>query len=140
MLILSEMNLPPRFLAFDQVIALHKLQIDQFGGSPGVRDEGLLHSTLAQPQTGSGDKYFYDGNKRIAAIAAAVFLQVNGLRVTADEDEFEKLVMDTDQGLVSKKHDTDDYRCPSLWRRLEGWMRYKTEPMECTTLEIIESE
>jgi len=45
---------------------------------------------------------FVDGNKRIAALAAAVFLEINGVTITADEDEFEKLVMDAAKGSVSK--------------------------------------
>ncbi len=108
------MNLRPKFVSLDQVVALHKLQIEQFGGSQGIKDEGLLLSALAQPEAGSLDQYFhkdlyemaaaylfhlvknhafYDGNKRIAALISAVFLQVNGLIVTANEDEFEKLVL-----------------------------------------------
>lgn len=121
----------PKFLTTEQVEALHKLQIDQFGGAPGVRDEGLLLSALAQPESGYGDQYlhkdlyemaaaylfhlvknhaFYDGNKRIAAITAAVFLQVNGLQVVANEDEFEKLVMDAAQSLVTKEQIADFFR------------------------------
>jgi len=53
---------------------------------------------------------FYDGNKRIAAITAAVFLQVNGLQVIANEDEFEKLVMDAAQSLVTKEQIADFFR------------------------------
>jgi death-on-curing protein len=125
------MNPAPKFLTFDQVLSLHKLQIDQFGGSHGVKDEGLLLSALAQPESGFGDEYFHkdlfemaaaylfhlvknhafhDGNKRIAALTAAVFLQVNGLMVTADEDEFEKLVLDAAQSLVTKEKIADFFR------------------------------
>lgn len=125
------MNSNPKFLTFDQVLSLHKLQIDQFGGSHGVKDEGLLLSALAQPESGFGEEYFHkdlfemaaaylfhlvknhafhDGNKRIAALTAAVFLQVNGLMVTADEDEFEKLVLDAAQSLVTKEQIADFFR------------------------------
>jgi len=125
------MNPEPKFLTLDQVVALHKMQIDQFGGSHGVKDEGLLLSALGQPETGFGDQYFHkdlfemaaaylfhlvknhafnDGNKRIAALTAAVFLQVNGFMVTADEDEFEKLVLDAAQSLVTKEQIADFFR------------------------------
>lgn len=118
------MSLSPKFVTFDQVLFLHKLQIDEFGGSHGVKDEGLLRSALAQPESGFGADYFHkdlhemaaaylfhlvknhafvDGNKRIAALVSAVFLEINGLNLTADEDEFEKLVMDTAQGPISKE-------------------------------------
>lgn len=125
------MSLNPKFLTLNQVIALHQLQIDQFGGSPGVKDEGILLSALGQPESGFGDEYFHkdlyemaaaylfhlvknhpfnDGNKRIAALAAAVFLQVNGLMVTADEDEFEKLVLDAAESLASKEQIAEFFR------------------------------
>ena len=125
------MNQAPKFLTFDQVIALHQMQIDEFGGSPGVKDEGLLASALAQAESGFGEEYFHkdlyemaaaylfhlvknhafnDGNKRIAAITAAVFLEVNGLRIVADEDEFEKLVMDAAQSLMTKPEIADFFK------------------------------
>ncbi|OGQ33481.1 MAG: hypothetical protein A3F16_08790 [Deltaproteobacteria bacterium RIFCSPHIGHO2_12_FULL_43_9] len=121
----------PKFLTIDQVIALHKLQIDKFGGSHGVKDDGLLLSALAQPESGFGEECFHkdlyemaatylshlvknhafhDGNKRIAALTASVFLQVNGLKVTADEDEFEKLVLDAAQSLKTKEEIADFFR------------------------------
>lgn len=120
-----------RFLTCNQIIALHKLQIDEFGGSHGVKDEGLLLSAIAQPESGFGDEYFHkdifemasaylfhlvknhafhDGNKRIAALTAAVFLEINGHTVTADEDEFEKLVLDASQSLASKENIADFFR------------------------------
>lgn len=125
------MNPDPKFLTVEQVQTLHRLQIDEFGGSHGVRDEGLLLSALAQPESGFGEQYFHkdlyemaaaylfhlvknhafhDGNKRIAALTAAVFLQVNGLKVTANEDEFEKLVLDAAQSLVTKEQIADFFR------------------------------
>ncbi len=118
------MSLLPKFLTHDQVVRIHKLQIDLFGGLHGVKNEGLLLSALGQPETGFGDQYFHkdlyemaaaylfhlvknhafhDGNKRIAALTAAVFLQVNGFMVIADEDEFEKLVLDAAQSFVTKE-------------------------------------
>ena len=125
------MSLNPKFLTLQQVIALHQWQIDQFGGTPGVKDEGLLLSALGQPESGFGDEYFHkdlyemaaaylfhlvknhafhDGNKRIAALAAAVFLQVNGLIVTAKEDEFEKLVWAAAQSFVSQEQIAEFFR------------------------------
>ncbi len=121
----------PKFLTCEQVIDLHKMQIDEFGGLRGVKDEGLLLSALAQPESGFGDQYFYkdlfemaaaylfhlvknhafhDGNKRIAALAAAVFLEINGLKVIADEDDFEKLVLDAAQSLVTKEQIAEFFR------------------------------
>ena len=45
------MNPEPKFLTVEQVEALHRIQIDEFGGTHGVRDEGLLLSALAQPES-----------------------------------------------------------------------------------------
>lgn len=104
----------PRFLTVEDVLRLHRDQIDRYGGSHGVRDHGLLDSALAQPQVGLGEEYahkdlfemaaaylfhlvqnhpFNDGNKRIGAYAALVFLFMNGLKVTDVEAEFEALVL-----------------------------------------------
>ncbi len=118
------MSLGPNFLTYEQIILLHDGQIKLFGGHHGVKDENLVRSAIGQPESGFGDDYFHkdlyemaaaylfhlvknhafnDGNKRIAALASAVFLQINGLRVIADEDEFEKLVLDAAQSIVGKK-------------------------------------
>jgi len=123
--------LNPKFLTIHQVLFLHQLQIDQFGGLPGVKDDGLLLSALAQPESGFDEEYFHkdlyemaaaylfhlvrnhafnDGNKRIAVLTAAVFLEVNGLKVTANENDFEKLVMDAAQGLMTKNQIADFFR------------------------------
>ncbi len=125
------MNLKPKFLTLDQVVDLHTMQIEQFGGIHGVKDEGLLLSALAQPESGFGGQYlhrdlfemaaaylfhlvknhaFNDGNKRIAALTAAVFLQVNGCTVIAEEDEFEKLVLDSAQSRLTKEQIADFFR------------------------------
>ncbi|NET54947.1 MAG: Fic family protein [Symploca sp. SIO2E6] len=40
----------PKFVDKDVVIAIHKYLINEFGGKPGILDEGLLESALAQPQ------------------------------------------------------------------------------------------
>jgi death-on-curing protein len=94
------MSFSPKFLTLNQVMTLHEMQIDQFGGSHGVKDEGLLLSALA----------FVDGNKRIAALTAAVFLEVNGLIVTADENDFDELVLDAAQSRASKEKIAEFFR------------------------------
>lgn len=125
------MSFSPKFLTYEQIIVLHELQIEEFGGHHGVKDEGLVRSAIAQPQSGIGEDYFHkdiyemaaaylfhlvknhafhDGNKRIAALAASVFLQVNGQQVMADEDEFEKLVLDATQSLIGKTEIAEFFR------------------------------
>ena len=113
----------PRFLTLEDVLRLHRDQIDRYGGSHGVRDHGLLDSALAQPQAGVGEEYvhrdlfemaaaylfhlvqnhpFNDGNKRIGAYAAFVFLFMNGFKVGDVEPEFEALVLGTARGEKKK--------------------------------------
>lgn len=113
----------PTFLTLDEVIEIHRDMIERYGGSGGVRDLGLLESAVAMPQAGMGDQYFHttvfemaaaylfhivqnhpfvDGNKRVGAMAAFVFLKLNGLTVTAGESEFERLVRQVAEGQMKK--------------------------------------
>lgn len=88
----------PLWLTLEQVILTHRKMIDLFGGTHGIRDEGLLQSALARPlniysyQDGDifecaaayaeGITYnhpFIDGNKRTAFMSTSVFLAINGL-------------------------------------------------------------
>ena len=108
-------------LTKQQVILLHKDVIAQSGGSPEIRDEGLLESALNAPfQTFSGmelyptivDKAarlgysliknhaFVDGNKRIGAHAMLVFLALNDIEVEYEDAEFIKLVLDVAAGEI----------------------------------------
>jgi len=128
------MTLSPKFLSLEQVIKLHKLQVDEYGGSHGVKDEGLLISALAQAESGFGEECFHkdlyemaaaylfhlvsnhafnDGNKRIAASVSAVFLEINGIEVTADENEFETLVMEAAQSKKTKEEIASFFRSNS---------------------------
>lgn len=114
----------PVFLGLDQVLYIHREQIRRLGGSEGVRNMGLLQSALAMPSSGFGQEYFHkdiyemaaaylfhlalnhpfvDGNKRVAAMAADVFLELNGYSLPAScEEAFEKLTLDTAQGKLEK--------------------------------------
>lgn len=86
------------FLTRMQVEQLHDLSLARFGGSAGIRDEGLIDSALASAKNtyfyGGCDVFdvaaayafhlaeaqaFVDGNKRTAIGAALTFLQVNGV-------------------------------------------------------------
>src|SRR5712691_9337977 len=88
------------YLTVAEVLAMHADQIERYGGSPGVRDQGLLESALYRPQTGyyadlieeaaalweslAQNHPFIDGNKRTAFAAMYTFLAINGVRLTAD--------------------------------------------------------
>jgi death on curing protein len=98
----------PNWLNFQLIIAVQAKQIEQFGGSDGIRDEELIHSALARPQQwfhyGSPPEdifalaacyafgfvknhVFIDGNKRIAHMAYRLFLAKNGYRCPASSEE-----------------------------------------------------
>src|SRR5262245_28539705 len=95
----------PIWVRRDVLELLHDESIAGPGGAPGLRDEGLFESALARPKNlfvyeNAGDiarlaaSYafglaknhpFADGNKRVAFIAAAIFLRLNGVRLKADQ-------------------------------------------------------
>ena len=56
---------------------------------------GLMESLVANHP-------FVDGNKRTAVAAALTFLDMNGIEVDADENEFYDLVIGVAEGRVSK--------------------------------------
>jgi death on curing protein len=93
------------YLTVADVLAMHADQIERYGGSHGVRDQGLLEAALYRPQTGyyrdqieetaalweslSQNHPFIDGNKRTALAAAYTFLAINNARLTADAEEMD---------------------------------------------------
>jgi death-on-curing protein len=102
------------FLTVNEVLLTHARLIQATGGSRGLRDLGLLESAVARPQaTFDGeDLYpdlwskaaalmqslllnhpFVDGNKRVALTAAGIFLDLNGYRMTATNQEAVDLVL-----------------------------------------------
>ncbi len=92
----------PDFLTVDDVLDLHDLHLQRFGGSAGVRDRGLLESAVAQAAASFGGEFlhedlaamasaylvslvknhpFIDGNKRAGLAAALSFLDLNGIAI-----------------------------------------------------------
>ena len=114
----------PKFLSLDEVLELHADQISSFGGTPGVRDEGLLESALAQPQATFGGDFlhptiseqaaaylyhiamnhpFIDGNKRTAFAVMDTFLRLNGCALNLTDDGVYDLVMRVARGTMTKE-------------------------------------
>lgn len=96
----------PIWLERDTVLEAHQRSLSNYGGMPGIRDEGLLDSALARPQqlyayTAASlhqlaaayalglckNHAFFDGNKRTAFIATYVFLALNGYALSATQAE-----------------------------------------------------
>lgn len=101
--------------------------VGKWGGLSGVRDEGLLESAVARPQTGYYQDVieeagalcesllqnhpFLDGNKRTAVVATAAFLRWNGFRLQfVDREMYEWLMNLYQTGRVTKQS-------------LEAWIR-----------------
>jgi death on curing protein len=106
-----------------EILQIHGDQITRYGGSVGVRDLGLLQSAIAQPQATFGGQFlhadlfemaaaylfhiamnhpFVDGNKRVGAVAAIVFLLMNDEDTTTTSEELESLVLEVAQGRKTK--------------------------------------
>ncbi len=92
----------------DKVKLLHQLITEETGGIIGIRDEGLLDSALesvfatfdgkdlypSKEEKGARLGYtlisnhaFVDGNKRIGMYIMLTFLEVNGIRLEATNEE-----------------------------------------------------
>jgi len=111
------------FLGLAEVLAIHRDQIVRYGGVPGIRDIELLKSALGMPAATYGGQFlhtdihemaaaylfhlvknhpFLDGNKRVGAVAALVFLALNGYDFNAPEDDFADMVLAVARGEMSK--------------------------------------
>ena len=111
-----------KWLTFDMVEGFHGESLARFGGSDGLRDRGLLESALARPKNilayeSGADVFrlaaaycyglvknhpFIDGNKRTGALAAVVFLALNGVSVEFDEAEIAVVIIGLAAGEVSE--------------------------------------
>ncbi|MBO6535277.1 MAG: type II toxin-antitoxin system death-on-curing family toxin [Balneolaceae bacterium] len=112
-----------RFLDKETILIFHNHQIETYGGSLGIRDEGLLESALALPKQSFGGEYvhssifemaaaygfhlcknhpFIDGNKRTALVAMFTFLHVNGFRINADKKVLYSVIIDLASGKLDK--------------------------------------
>ena len=109
------------FLSRDEVLEIHRVLLQRFGGPEGVRDYGLLESALYRPRSGYYadlaemaaalfeslimNHPFVDGNKRVAFFATDVFLRLNGYRLKVDAKPAHRFLI----GLLEKDRcDFDD--------------------------------
>lgn len=112
----------PNWLHRGVLELLHSESIAEHGGADGLRDAGLFESALARPQNlyayeGVTDlarlaasyafglarnHAFVDGNKRIAFIAAALFIRINGSRLIADKAEAVLVMLSVAAGSFSE--------------------------------------
>lgn len=130
-----------RYLSLKQVCEIHRIQLEYYGGGSGLRDPNGLEAAVARPgMTFAGeDLYreipekaaalmhslvsnhpFVDGNKRVGAHAALIFLVVNEWELAASPKELEDITMTLAQGLDVES--------------LTVWFRQRVRPKEPNSL------
>lgn len=122
------------YLNLQDALVIHKILIDRYGGSDGVRDMGALESALYRPQSGYYEDTiqeaaalleslainhpFIDGNKRVAFGVTDVFLRLNGYRLTSNSSDIYKTMIDL--------FESGTFR----YDMLEPWLRRITTRMD----------
>ena len=118
------------YITFIEVLAIHKILIDKYGGSHGLRDAGALEAALFRPQTGYYDDIiqeaaalweslsqnhpFIDGNKRVAFAVTYTFLAINGINLKSNSED---ILMFIDNLYLNQKFE---------YKELEQWLRITT--------------
>ncbi len=105
------------------VRAVHGRQIAEHGGSPGIRDAGLMEAALAHPRNVwlyensasvprlaaayayalTRDHPFIDGNKRVALVVLLLFLDLNGWQLDTPEEDLYVHMLELAAGNVSEE-------------------------------------
>ncbi|MEI7475669.1 MAG: type II toxin-antitoxin system death-on-curing family toxin [bacterium] len=113
-----------------EVLTIHKILVDKYGGSHGLRDAGALEAALYRPQTGyyediiqeaaalweslSQNHPFIDGNKRVAFAVTHTFLAINGYKLKVDVTESIKYIIS-----LYENHNFE-------YKEIEKWLRINT--------------
>jgi death-on-curing protein len=121
------MSEEPKWVTYDQVVAIHSRQLRRFGGAPGLRDDGMLRSALERPinkwQYEQADldasdlatlaaayafglaknHAFVDGNKRAAFMTMVVFLRKNDVHFAPDQAHATAIMISLAAGEVSEQ-------------------------------------
>ena len=112
----------PIWIEERDTLVLHDRLLALFGGASGLRDGGLLKSALARPQqifvyagsvgtidlaaayiAGIVRNYpFVDGNKRTGFVIGALFLELNGFRFTASEEQAAQAILSLAAGTLDE--------------------------------------
>ena len=121
----------PGFLSVDDVLAIHRRMMAEFGGEASIRDRGLLESAVRMPAARFEQRFlhdgipemaaaylfhlrknhaFVDGNKRTALASSEVFLLLNRMELTAGDEQAEELTRGVAEGRLSKQAVTAFFR------------------------------
>jgi death-on-curing protein len=119
------------------VLQLHQLSIIKYGGSSGIRDEGLMESAIARPyQTfGGEDLYpsclekataiaesiiinhpFNDGNKRTGYLVMLAIVEEGRFEITASNDDIYSFVINISTG-------------QTRYEEIVTWLHQNTKPI-----------
>jgi death-on-curing protein len=109
-------------IKIEEVINIHDILIDRFGGSYGIRDHNALESAINRPFMTFDQKELYpsqtekaaalieslisnhpflDGNKRIGYVLMRYFLLRNGFDISASQSEKFEFVIKIAQGQLN---------------------------------------
>jgi death on curing protein len=126
------------YLTPQQVLFIHVRLITETGGKSGLRDLALLESAVARPQATFDDQElvpglfgkaaalldslvnnhpFVDGNKRTGITSAAIFLRINGVRISCSQAELEAFTLQ-----VATRHPPLD--------ELSVWLKEHSQPVQ----------
>jgi death-on-curing protein len=112
----------PRWIAEADVLAIHERLLSLYGGAAGLRDEAPLKSAVARARQhyahdnratiiGITSVYtsgivrnhpFVDGNKRTGFVIGVLFLEMNGHRFTASEEDATQAVLAVAAGTLDE--------------------------------------
>ena len=116
-----------------EVLAIHQVLLDEFGGLSGIRDQGLLQSAIERPFGGFGERSFYptpeekagailesiiknhpfvDGNKRTGYVLMRLLLMQSGNDLSATQDEKYEFVIQVASGQLN-------------FDQIVGWIRVR---------------
>jgi death-on-curing protein len=120
-----------QFLSVDEAVAIHERLIERSGGSPGMRDKGLLESALYRSQTGYYNDIadmaaalfeslllnhaFVDGKKRIAFFVTDTFLRLNGWKLVVESTAAYDLII----GMLERGDNSYDNILPWIRQSLK---------------------
>ncbi len=113
----------PRWILLEIIHAIHDEQLAAHGGPDGIRDLGLIESALARPRNmyaysqsttipelaaaycyGLAKNHgFVDGNKRVAAVAGELFLNLNSHSLTAHDTEWVEIIVSVAGGSMTEE-------------------------------------
>ncbi len=113
--------MPFLFPRKQEILDIHAQLIEAFGGTHGLRDEAALESALTAAENreyyenaglaACAATYafhltqahaFVDGNKRIAAAVSEIFLELNGARLNATDEQIVTMFLDIAAGKLSR--------------------------------------